>query len=170
MAAKKRDRGDYWKKHRLTQKEKVKNLELQLQTPIFVFFQTQSVPEDGNCLFASIGFLISKSHRAVRTDIHRYLSRNKNILAQVLPEERGPYLAELKKLGTHGGENELIAASQLYKRNYRVFVQTEAGSFFLLASFPPLFAHDETLNLLLRQAEDDEANHYSPLLIVGTTQ
>lgn len=152
--------------------EELSSLKLKLKQQIgsVVFFQQVDVPADGNCLYHSVGFFYSEGHRTVRRKVHQYLFHHQEEgLQQLLPSERHSYLEMLKKLGTYGGENELIAAARTYKFAYRIFLQRD-NAFFLLGTFLNDAGYEDMINLLLIQGEEDLHNHYSPLVQIGTYQ
>lgn len=172
----KRERSEYFKQRRQLKKQREKELQEELsdlklkvkqQVNNIVFLKQVDVVPDGNCMFSSVGFFYSEDHRTVRRKIHQYLlNHQEQGLQQLLGSQRRSYLEKLKKSGTYGGENELIAAARTYKFAYRVFVQRES-SYFLLGTFLHDAGYDDMINLLLIQGEEDDQNHYSPLVQIG---
>lgn len=105
-------------------------------------------PMDGNCLFTAIGSAVGKKHSTVRRSIVREMwknksnyepfftpsglnTENKNIdnIDKIDPTYSS-YLNRMLEKGQWGGEMEIVAASNLYKRPVIVFSNNYAPKYF----------------------------------------
>lgn len=106
-------------------------------------------PGDGNCLFSSIGFHVSKPHTVVRREIVDELRRGRERYVPFFtPKPTQPirnrgqpgrddldtshksydtYVDEMSRGGVWGGEMELSAAASIYKRP--VIVRQSGGAY-----------------------------------------
>jgi hypothetical protein len=107
----------------------------------------ESCPGDGNCLFCAIGVSVNKDHMTVRRSIVREMWKNKNRyepfftprqlnnesnvdLIDKIDASYSSYLHRMLKKGQWGGEMEIVAASNVYKRPITVFSEKDAAKYF----------------------------------------
>ncbi|CAM9911250.1 unnamed protein product, partial [Ectocarpus sp. 4 AP-2014] len=90
---------------------------------------------DGNCLFRSLADQLegrSQDHSSVRAKVMDHLERNREVFEPYMEDDEtfGDYLERMRGEAEWGGNQELVAASQLYKTNVVVH-QFKAPRFFI---------------------------------------
>ncbi|CAN0126375.1 unnamed protein product [Scytosiphon promiscuus] len=90
---------------------------------------------DGNCLFRSLADQLDgrpQDHSSVRSKVMDHLEKNREVFEPYVEDDESfdDYLARMRRDAEWGGNQELVAASQLYRANVVVH-QFKAPRFFI---------------------------------------
>ncbi|CAG8465902.1 2749_t:CDS:2 [Paraglomus occultum] len=85
----------------------------------------KDIAGDGNCLFRALSDQYYGSpgkHAKIRSEVCDYLAANKKHFKHFVEEDRfDDHIAQMRKLGTYGGNMELVGYAQLQRVNIRVY-------------------------------------------------
>jgi len=123
------------------------------------------VPGDGNCFFASIGLLIGKEQRQVRTDLVSWLRSNEHFMEEPLSlftdvESWELYCHQMDQDKCWADNIVLMAAAELYRRELRIISSAPGDQYIILIRPRTTVASGSNPFFLVHWHE----RHYEPIV------
>ncbi|POG59875.1 hypothetical protein GLOIN_2v1718436 [Rhizophagus irregularis DAOM 181602=DAOM 197198] len=86
----------------------------------------KEIDGDGNCLFRSLSdqfYGNTKQHSKIRKEVCDYLERNRDHFQYFVEDDKtfDYHLSQMRKVGTYGGNMELVAFAQLHEVDIKVY-------------------------------------------------